>query len=435
MECTDVGLARRLLELGVDVHARDADGMDALLFACKRGNVELASLLLTSGASVYSVNGTGMSALALACEGGHAEVVELLLYTEPELGDEDARAQWVAWLFAEDGSGWNAMHWAAAGSHRGCVQALLDIGFDANLPDTEGVTPLHLVDDVEVARILLDEGAEDLSDDYGHTAASRACESSSRVEVLRLLLQRFPDSDHPDRPLLFDAAQAGNLEAVRLLLAARPPGYINKRGFSGGSALHFTKDPEAVRLLLELGIDPRIVDNEGKTSIMSSFEAACVRLLLDAAPDLVGARDLEGRTAVMHLSCSGMHYKALEELFRYCEERGVDAGVNIKDLNGDTALHIAMIGGCLPAVELLLEKGAEVLNSGCGGTTALMKPLLDEAAIQSTYNELYFHWMTDTRDTNAAACVRALLDAVLRGGEVDGGASCEAQEDAVNDEE
>jgi ankyrin repeat protein len=48
--------------------------------------------------------------------------------------------------------------------------------------------------------------------------------------------------------------------------------------------------------------------------------------------------------------------------------------VNHADVNGDTALHMAMLRrtGC-SVVQLLLEKGADTLGVGYGGTTVLTK--------------------------------------------------------------
>ena len=74
--CLGVGMVERLLELGLDMHARDEDGMDALLLACRRGDAEVVSLLIEHRASVYTRDDAGATALMHACDGGHIEVVE-----------------------------------------------------------------------------------------------------------------------------------------------------------------------------------------------------------------------------------------------------------------------------------------------------------------------------------------------------------------------
>jgi hypothetical protein len=109
----------------------------------------------------------------------------------------------------------------------------------------------------------------------------------------------------------------------------------------------------------------------------------------------------------------------LEELFRFCDEHDIslDAEVNNKDVNGDTALHLAMVGGSQPdTVKLLLGKGADILGSGLAGTTVLMKPLLPMEVIMDTYEDIY--WNMDflenpMDDACASECLRSVLDELL----------------------
>jgi ankyrin repeat protein len=327
MECTDVGLVRRLLELGVDVNARSRCGDTALLVACQRGNIEMASFLLTCGART-DAGGHWDILLRDACRAGRTKMVTLLLT------------------------------------------------FD-------NITLYH-------------------------DTISLALQDPARVEILRLLLQRFPDCESPGRPLLHEAMKVGNLKAVRMLVEIRPPGYVDTRGLEGCTPLFNCYKPVVMRLLLELGADPRAADINGQTPITACRNPACVRLLLEAAPDLVCRRDDEGWNAVMHMSCSGDRYEALEELFRYCEEHGIDAGVNNKANNGDTALHIAMSTVNNPrVVKLLLEKGADALASGCDGMTVLMKPFRGPMPLPTGFQ------MPVERPAWTSVSLEAVLDAVL----------------------
>jgi ankyrin repeat protein len=442
MVCSDVALAERLLDKGVNIHAEDASGRNALLHAFIRNNLDVAFLLLSRGATGYLQN---PSTLVRACEAGHTELAMMMLRRGPPVGRECV--DWKEWLnalsdtpFSDENS---ALHIAVRGGHVSLVQALVDAGCDVNIQNGEDAPPLHLAADVEVARILLDAGARDLRSDDGATAVSLACEDPARIEVLRLLLQRFPDFEVPDHdfsPLLV-AADYGNFEAVRLLLDTRPVGYIDTQDFDGFTALHVVHDLETTRLLLEFGADPRIVDHRGRTPLMMSGSAASKRLLLEASPGLVGMRDCMGRTAVMHLSCNVSRFEALEELLRYCEERGLDAGVNKRDHNGDTALHFAMVGGTLRSVRLLLKNGADVLASGYEGTTVLMKPFLERKIVSSAYKSLEFflHLGADySKDASSFSCLQGVMDAVLlRGGGVgsvhggEGGAEEAVEEQVV----
>ncbi len=72
-------IAVTLIEAGVDLNARNADGNTALLRAACEGRAELASVLVRVGANVDLQNHDGYSALILAKRRGHREIVDLLL--------------------------------------------------------------------------------------------------------------------------------------------------------------------------------------------------------------------------------------------------------------------------------------------------------------------------------------------------------------------
>jgi ankyrin repeat protein len=67
MVCSDVSMARSLLELGVDIHARDGGGMDAVLFASEHLDMDMVDFLLSRGASGLSRDQLNKTALFHAC--------------------------------------------------------------------------------------------------------------------------------------------------------------------------------------------------------------------------------------------------------------------------------------------------------------------------------------------------------------------------------
>jgi ankyrin repeat protein len=194
------------------------------------------------------------------------------------------------------------------------------------------------------------------------------------------LLQRFPDNDDPESPLLFVAAKADNPEAVRALLAARSPEYVNQR------------------------------DSRGRTALCYTANAEVVRILLDASPDMATVRDDEGRSALAYLAFSSSFPEALKELLRHCEGRGVEIDINEKDFNGDSALHLSMVEGSIRVVKMLLEKGADVLGCGFEGTTVLMKQFMDS----DVYEDLtLLECLARCGDKSGSILLQEVLDAVL----------------------
>ncbi len=145
----EVSRARRLIEAGADVNAKDDTEQSAYLIATSEGYLRLLELTLRNGAHVNSkdsFNGTG---LIRAAERGHADVVGRLVQAGIQLDHVN-------------NLGWTALHEAIIlgdGSSRyvDTVRILLDAGADPGIPDKDGVTALEHAEargqDV-VARIL-----------------------------------------------------------------------------------------------------------------------------------------------------------------------------------------------------------------------------------------------------------------------------------------
>ncbi len=74
----DVEAARRLMQEGEDVNARDRHGQTALMLAAHRGHRALLDLLIESGADLNVTAKYHLSALMLAIVAGHAEIARRL---------------------------------------------------------------------------------------------------------------------------------------------------------------------------------------------------------------------------------------------------------------------------------------------------------------------------------------------------------------------
>jgi hypothetical protein len=156
---------------------------------------------------------------------------------------------------------------------------------------------------------------------------------------------------------------------------------------------------------------------------MHSLSATAVGLLVDAAPAMVNHVDGRGRRALAYLA----RHATLAALLSSSAEYSIPVDVNHADVNGDTALHMAMLRGAGPrAVKLLLEKGADVFSVGYGGTTVLMKPFLtvDQGVIAAKYAdcEPYDGRSRELADTATSDCLEAVLDRALSRRGADDGA-------------
>lgn len=79
VEIGSLGMARFLLDLGVDINTVDIHGETALMFATRKGDKEMVKLLLDRGAKINKKNKIGLTPLMLAVTKNDKEMVQLLL--------------------------------------------------------------------------------------------------------------------------------------------------------------------------------------------------------------------------------------------------------------------------------------------------------------------------------------------------------------------
>ena len=252
---------------------------------------------------------------------------------------------------------------------------------------------------VEVARALLEAGADkDFLSSSGMTALMQAS-SKGHLEVVRLLLQAGAEQDMQQaiaiihvvfeytgiafQPLggqamseigmtaLMFASSAGHMEIVRLLLEASAD--KNVRDENGMTALMLASSAghvEIAGLLLEAGASKNLSSTlTGRTALMFASSAGhveTVRLLLEAGADKNLRSMPSSRTALMFASLNGY-----VEVVRLLLSDGADK--NEKDWNGKTALMLASSAGHVEIVRLLLDAGADKNRMSLPfGRTALM---------------------------------------------------------------
>jgi len=261
---------------------RGGGGLTALVFAAREGDVESAKALLDGGAKVNQTTEYGWTPLLTAI---------------------------------------NNRNYALA-------QLLIDRGADVNMPNKGGWTPLYIatdnrnieggdypvpkpdLDHLEIIRSLLKHGADPNAHirentltrtiftmqwffEDGATAFVRAAQSSD-TELMKLLLEYKAD------PFLATA------NGDTALTAAGGVGWVE--------GVTYERSPQAnvdaIRLLLDLGLDPNGANNEGRTPLMGAAlkgRNAAIQLLVDRGAKLDtydrGSRDTDkvGSAAAGHL--------------------------------------------------------------------------------------------------------------------------------------
>jgi ankyrin repeat protein len=148
----DKTAVRALLKQGIDVNAAQGDGMTALHWAARRGDVELAQMLLYAGANVRATTRLGAyTPLIMAAQVGSAALIDTLLKA-----GADAKAATT--------NGTTPLMLAAASGNADAVTLLLDNGADPNAKESaRGETALMFAANfnrVDTMKTLIGKGAE-----------------------------------------------------------------------------------------------------------------------------------------------------------------------------------------------------------------------------------------------------------------------------------
>jgi ankyrin repeat protein len=388
-EIAHTEILKLLLDAGADADSPNADGMTALMLVARTGNVEAAKLLLDRGATVDARESFGgQTALMWAAARRHPEMMELLISRGADVEARSAVRDYQRHIQAEgrpkslDTGGFTPLLYAARENCRACVKVLLERGADIDLPDPDGVSPLHVAvmnANWDLAKDLIDAGADvDQWDIYGMAPLFTAVGNRSRYDggrasidppnvttglgVVKLLLEHGAD---PNMQLFFRPAN------VR--------GATNLRGSTPLIRAANQNDMEVVKLLLEHGADATVYQADRQTPIHAVLAGRAnendaielIKLFHDAGTDVnvvalvVHMEEVRGGSA--------LHYavrKRYKEVIRLLASYGID--MNLKDQDGLTALDYTQSRGFMPFMALqtprfdeeaalLRELGATVL--------------------------------------------------------------------------
>jgi ankyrin repeat protein len=366
----DLPTARRLVAARAEVNAPNRYGVRPLSLACATGDSDLVELLLQAGADPNTQLPGGETALMTAARTGRVGPVRALLARKANV---DARER----------SGQTALMWAAADGHAGVTELLIGAGaeFRAALPS--GFTPLCFAardGRREVARVLLKAGADaretmlparvggknprkgmgplmlavenghfELAIDLVQAGADPNDQRSGYTPLHVISWVRRPNSgDGPDGdPPPAGTGKVSSLQFVReLIRRGADPNRRLERGASGRGVLgekgatpflfaSRTADLPLMRLLVELGADPRLPNADHCPPLLA---AAGIGVM---APGEVAGTDDE-----------------VVEALKYLLQLG--ANINAVDDNGETAMHGAAYRNAPKTTAFLAGHGAAI---------------------------------------------------------------------------
>ena len=135
-KANQVDEARRLIEQGADVNARDDSAQSAFHYATSEVGPDpaLLELMLAEGADVESLDGNESTGLIRASQRGYPELVAPLIEAGSEVDHVNSLGftpLLVAVIFGD-----------GTGPYLETVQLLLEAGADPTIPDTHGTKPI-----------------------------------------------------------------------------------------------------------------------------------------------------------------------------------------------------------------------------------------------------------------------------------------------------
>ena len=356
-----------LLKAGADPATPGPGGQTILMIAARTGNAESVRRLLARGLEVNSREPLyGETALMWAAAGNHAEAVRALLRRGAEVNARSAELEYPQDRFGLEGvltilphGGWTALMYAGREGSLDAARALAEAGADRNLTDPDGTTALVLAiinGHFDTAAVLLDQGADpNIADTAGMAALYAAVDMNTLGEVY----------GRPPRPSR-DKLNALDLMGILLRHGANPNAQLKsptlQRAHTPGEStlaegstplMRAAKngDAAALRLLLDHGADPSIVQKNHTTALMLAAGLgrgqgvfakdyatdremlAAVKVLVARGVDVNAVND-NGQTA-MHLAV-----RVSDDIVRYLAANG--AALNVKDKQGRTPLDAAL---------------------------------------------------------------------------------------------
>ena len=364
----DVESAESLLAAGARVGVANRYGATTVLVAATNGSAAMLTLLLDAGADPNVGLPEGETPLMRTARAGRVDAVQVLL---AHGADVDAREGW---------RGQTALMWATVEGNTAAAQALIDAGADVHARSDGGFTPVlfavrHNQQDALRALVaagadvndtlpsgmsalavatlnahydlgvwLLEQGADPNADEQGWTA------------LHQLVWARRPNLGF-NNPAPIPTGLVSDLEFVEALVehgadinaretkeprgadgSGTPGGYRNVLNRVGATPFLLAAkavDVELMRLLVRLGADPLLPNEDGTTPLMV---AAGVGIWA------VG-------------ESPGTNEEALQAVKLMLELGDV---VTTVDADGNTGLHGAVIRGSEPLVRFLVDQGADL---------------------------------------------------------------------------
>jgi uncharacterized protein len=346
---------RRLLQAGANPNATLLLGETPLMVAARSGNADVVQQLVTRGANVNARAARGQTALMWAVAQKHPAVVRVLL-----AGGADVHTRSESWSQME------------AVSPHGVPEYNREIPYGKNT----ALMFAARVGDLESARLLVTAGANVNDEDAWGISVVTLAAHSGFVDLVEFLLDKGADPNRSAAGFapLHEAIMRRDEPLVRTLLAHGADPHAPLQAWTPtrrqSSDLHFEPElvgatpywlaarfwqPNVMRLLVELGADPRSVHRSDR--IVDGKEGRAYDHRYDATNALMAALGMGGGGNAWVQPDRSQREALTLETVKLAVDLGVD--VNATNTDGRTALDAAKTLKYETVVAFLVAKGGK----------------------------------------------------------------------------
>jgi ankyrin repeat protein len=380
----DVDRVQQLLDSGVGVETKDADGKTALYWTLPGNQVAAARVLLANGADV-NVKGNGNTLLLTALWHGYAEMAMLLAGAGARLdvrhsATGETPLEMAAYMGLADvvkvlldqgadvnattktGRKRSAIYRGIWSGSSDVVALLIGHGADLEVRGIRSETPLNAAAgkrDPNIARLVIEQGVSlNEKDERGQTPLDWALDRENKA-VVELLLAGGAE------PTIHAAAYVGHIALTKRLLDSGTD--VNQRDQENCTPLYYAAlggNADIVELLIAHGatVNIRKKGSDWKPTPLHAAawggETEVVRFLLAQGADIHAENP--GGQEVLHVACRYGHADVAALLI------AAGANVNSREEFVSAPLRLAGIYGHQDVVELLLSEGADVSQETMG---------------------------------------------------------------------